>query len=221
MRPTSHHPAPPASPNGSPYQPTARPHPPAPGAEGPAEQYRPQAHAVAMATRPFGGGGAHAVAMETPGLRRPARTKPRGGRVGTVLRLRARGSGRKVSPRPPPPPFSAGRSVTRTEVERSRPRGLGRRGPERPAAGGRGPRGAADRTHGKAGSPGGAPASRAWAPSLLFTSPPAAGRRPSSWGHRMAVLAAVRPTLSAQEGKGAAPRPGTGFGHVDPSPGGK
>ena len=104
--------------------------------------------------------------------------------MGTVLRLRARGSGRKVSPRPPPPPFSAGRSVTRTEVERSRPRGLGRRGPERPAAGGRGPRGAADRTHGKAGSPGGAPASRAWAPSLLFTSPPAAGRRPSSWGHR-------------------------------------
>ena len=53
-----------------------------------------------MATRPFGGSGAHAVAMATPGLRRPAGTKPRGGRVGTVLRLRARGSGRKVSAAP-------------------------------------------------------------------------------------------------------------------------
>lgn len=74
-----------------------------PGAEGPAEQYRPQAHAVAMATRPVGGGGRTRSPWRRPAVRRPAGAKPRGGRVGTVLRLRARWSVRKVPASPAAP----------------------------------------------------------------------------------------------------------------------
>ncbi|XP_025130260.3 uncharacterized protein LOC112581656 isoform X1 [Bubalus bubalis] len=105
----------------------------------------------------YGGGGLTQSPRTRPNVRRPAGSKPRGGRLGTVLRLRAgAGLGGRIPPLPPPAPCSAGRSVTRTEVECSRQWGQVRRGPERPAAGGKGPRGAADRTHEKARFPGGA-----------------------------------------------------------------
>lgn len=101
---------------------------------------------------------AYAVVMETP-----CRTAARGRQTtrralgDDAAPARGRGSGRKDSPSPQPAPCSTRRSVTPTEVERSRQWGQGRRGPERLAAGGKGPRGAADRAHEKACFPGGAP----------------------------------------------------------------
>lgn len=89
VRPTSHHPGPPASPDGSPCRPTARAHPPSGGAEGAAEQRRRLAHAVAMETRRYGDSGRTRSSWRRPAVRRPAGAKPRGGHLGTMLRLRA------------------------------------------------------------------------------------------------------------------------------------
>lgn len=89
VRPTSHQPGPPASPDGSPCRPTARAHPPSGGAEGAEQQWRRLAHAVAMETRLYGGSWRTRSSWRRPAVRRPVGAKPRGGRLGTMLRLRA------------------------------------------------------------------------------------------------------------------------------------
>lgn len=202
VRPTSHQPGPPASPDGSPCRPTARAHPPSGGAEGAAQHgggWRTRSPWRRGCTEAAGARGRHGDALPYGGPWAPNRAEGAWGRCCACARARVWAE-RLAEPAARTLLYSA---VGDTDGDGAFPT-VGTRAP-RPRASCCGREGAAGsrRSHAREGS-----LSR-WSPrrSLLFTSPPAAGRRPSSCGHTMAAPAAdISPTPSSQGDKGA-PRP--------------